>query len=488
LVQKGIRGARYAGVPIALLSAIVEVFDKHRSRRAATLYRDCKTILHQKTIPTITFEKAIRYFEADKSVTRQSGIVKRARHWKRSRLVNSLRGYHVEISRGRRVARKVVRKSTWTGTTPRSSARKEWLRAIRPGGEDYLFHLGILLDEYDITKVWGLQPRQKRIYRQTEAERYEVEIYWATDREPDAAGAFTNSGNHAALQRGKATVSFPAKHRVGHLDEPQWEIEKVIAPKNYSNVDSITKNTRQAFHKSLTSDLGKFEDRLFVFVHGFNTTFDQSLKRTAQILLDSNFPGSALAFSWPSRADAKLYVTDHDRIPKASSVLAAFLQELRKEHPNTAIHVVAHSMGAEISTRALTSLASFDASEVVLQAPDMSTIDYPDLARALKIRARRITVYANTNDIALVGSAELRKVLSGGTLTRVGQDVLQAMHPDVDAVDATGLGARVFLSHSYAFKREFIIDLRETRESMPQLRAQLEELTVTGGRYYRFRP
>ena len=29
---------------------------------------------------------------------------------------------------------------------------------------------------------------------------------------------------------------------------------------------------------------------------------------------------------------------------------------------------------------------------------------------------------------------------------------------------------------------------RKTLESMPQLRAQLEELTVTGGRYYRFRP
>ena len=43
-----------------------------------------------------------------------------------------------------------------------------------------------------------------------------------------------------------------------------------------------------------------FPKQVFVFVHGFNVSFENALRRTAQIAYDLNFDGAPFLFSWPS--------------------------------------------------------------------------------------------------------------------------------------------------------------------------------------------
>jgi esterase/lipase superfamily enzyme len=45
-------------------------------------------------------------------------------------------------------------------------------------------------------------------------------------------------------------------------------------------------------------------------VHGFNVSFENALRRTAQIAYDLDFDGAPFLFSWPSRDSLLSYASD----------------------------------------------------------------------------------------------------------------------------------------------------------------------------------
>jgi esterase/lipase superfamily enzyme len=53
------------------------------------------------------------------------------------------------------------------------------------------------------------------------------------------------------------------------------------------------------------------ESGALVFVHGYNTSFDDAVFKTAQIAYDARFPGVPVAFVWPSLHSLTAY--DYDR-------------------------------------------------------------------------------------------------------------------------------------------------------------------------------
>ena len=54
------------------------------------------------------------------------------------------------------------------------------------------------------------------------------------------------------------------------------------------------------------------ERRIMVFVHGFNTNFAEGVYRQAQMMHDFGTPAIGVHYSWPSAADARLYLYDRD--------------------------------------------------------------------------------------------------------------------------------------------------------------------------------
>ena len=67
---------------------------------------------------------------------------------------------------------------------------------------------------------------------------------------------------------------------------------------------------------------------ILVFVHGFNTSFDEARSRAAQIVADTHFGGVAVLFTWPSRSELFGYVSDKDSATASRDALQALLHDL----------------------------------------------------------------------------------------------------------------------------------------------------------------
>src|SRR5207245_2644693 len=68
--------------------------------------------------------------------------------------------------------------------------------------------------------------------------------------------------------------------------------------------------------------------KAFVFVHGFNNSFEDAARRTAQIYHDVEFDGVPLFYSWPSKGKLRDYSYDTNNADQAVGYLKAFLQDL----------------------------------------------------------------------------------------------------------------------------------------------------------------
>jgi esterase/lipase superfamily enzyme len=48
----------------------------------------------------------------------------------------------------------------------------------------------------------------------------------------------------------------------------------------------------------------------FIFVHGYNVTFEDAARRTAQMSYDLSFDGAPVFYSWPSQGSLGDYLKD----------------------------------------------------------------------------------------------------------------------------------------------------------------------------------
>jgi tetratricopeptide (TPR) repeat protein len=134
------------------------------------------------------------------------------------------------------------------------------------------------------------------------------------------------------LELGLAVVTVPrtAARSIGEVTRPSWW-EKLGFKK--ANADDPTRyftipengimitNSAEEFAnivRWLRVTTGAFRTHAFVFVHGYNTSFDAALFRVAQLAYDLGTNGAPFGipflFSWPSAADPKHYVYDEERV------------------------------------------------------------------------------------------------------------------------------------------------------------------------------
>jgi esterase/lipase superfamily enzyme len=112
-----------------------------------------------------------------------------------------------------------------------------------------------------------------------------------------------------------------------------------------------------------------------VFVHGFNTTFEEALFRNAQIVWDLQYSGISVLYSWSSKGKVRDYVYDRDSADIAQPGFIALLSTLRDlgiEH----VDVIAHSMGNRVVLPALSNIADADnpvrVNQLIMAAPDVA--------------------------------------------------------------------------------------------------------------------
>jgi len=325
-------------------------------------------------------------------------------------------------------------------------------------------------------------------------------VFYGTNRKPadtlDEPPFYTGErAPKGAISYGQVQVSIPVNvHEKGRIETPFLSLNFFLNPKKHIYIKQLTRLSKDSFFQHLNQNLtdnktGENWDKdIVVFVHGFNVSFENAAKRTAQLAYDFDFKGSPLMFSWPSNNELLGYVADREDIEWSVPHIQMFLEDIvsRAEQARR-IHIVAHSMGNEGLLRALRSMAlSRPAStpplftNVVLAAPDVDAEIFADqMAPSLVPLAERWTLYASDNDAALNLSSTLRSAPRLGLpLTVVN---------GVDTVDATGIEVTPWSVpefHSYyATKQRVIEDFIAVLQGIAPLQRQLKP-AVNASRHY----
>ncbi len=140
-------------------------------------------------------------------------------------------------------------------------------------------------------------------------------VSFATNRvvaAPGEAGA-SRFGNEAGPQvtYGSCLVNIPVEHHTrGEIEVPShwWQSRD---PRKFFLVEALTTLEPARFLQTLAAD------DVLLFVHGYYTTFEDAILRTAQLMHDLNFPGKGVTFSWPSQGSFDGYA--HDEVQNAGS-------------------------------------------------------------------------------------------------------------------------------------------------------------------------
>jgi len=138
-----------------------------------------------------------------------------------------------------------------------------------------------------------------------------VPVFFGTDREKVANDKRVDYGSTRArkLDLGRALVTVPKQHEVPQVERP-WAItipyfnykiyEQAEDPKKHFTLQEI-KNLTEAemidLVKQRLASSARFKDHAFVFIHGYNTTFDNAVYRAAQVAYDIKFDGAPFVYS-----------------------------------------------------------------------------------------------------------------------------------------------------------------------------------------------
>jgi esterase/lipase superfamily enzyme len=254
------------------------------------------------------------------------------------------------------------------------------------------------------------------------------------------------------LQMGTCEVTIPKRHEVGQVERPSvFHFEFREDPTKHVVLTDVERLDDEKFFAALRDRVAASPDKeAFVFIHGYNVTFEAAARRTAQLAFDLKFEGAPIFYSWPSQGGILQYSADETNAVWAAPDLKRFLTAVAQESGAESVHVIAHSMGNRVLGSALQSLAYEMGdqgplfNQVVLTAPDIDADVFKrDIAPAIVRTAERITLYASSNDKALALSKQVHRYPRAGDS---GQGLVVV--PGIDTIDVSKVDTSL-LGHSY---------------------------------------
>ena len=335
-----------------------------------------------------------------------------------------------------------------------------------------------------------------------EARRHDwFELYFATTRNATGqsvpARAF-GSDRVDDVRVGTVQVSIPFDHRWANLESPsirrlEWDVDParhIALASEYRPMQLSEWKAELALKARALKGRG-----VLLFIHGYNSSFEDAAKRAAQLAHDLTFPGPTVLFSWPSDGTTKNYIRDEQEARNAYRQMARVLDDLtRSDGASQNLVVIAHSMGNRVFTEGLAELlrqrpgAESAFRRVVLAAPDVSVEEFRqrwliDLASPMQ---SRFTLYASDQDVPVSLSAQAH---GGSRLGSGGPDI--AVFPPMASIDASKVTREWFgLNHSYFAENDTIMGdlfLLVHQGAAPRQRPRLRQVTGRNGTYWEFR-
>ena len=324
-----------------------------------------------------------------------------------------------------------------------------------------------------------------------------VSIFFATDRqpiqEPESMVKFGSKRQpDGSLVYGTCSISIPKAHKTGHIESPEWfRLEFRPNPARHIAILKTTTLAEEAFIERIRATVASSKAKdAFIFVHGYNTTFENAAIRTGQMAFDLSFIGAPILYSWPSKGAIKDYPSDDANVIWTSKHFERFLVLIAERCGTEKIHVIAHSMGNRAVCDALRALSlSTPVGEtvllhhLVLAAPDIDADTFRELTDALRKMSGHITLYSSSADKAIKASQKIHRNPRAGGPPLV-------IIPGVDSIDASEMGSG-WLQHSYVTDTWALLsDLHALlfSDTPAEHRFGLEKRGGKDGIHYAFRP
>jgi esterase/lipase superfamily enzyme len=271
-----------------------------------------------------------------------------------------------------------------------------------------------------------------------------LNIYYATNRAVDQSRRITNySGERANnLSFGIMHVRVPDNHHPGKVDYDSnlehitIQNERAYMENNFA-VTGIAPLDHTTFIGLLHIDR---RDTALVFVHGYNSSFNDSAFRLAQVVWDGQlYELIPLLFSWPSKNDTKAYLYDKESADISVDYFVQLLELLQKQVGIKTVHIIAHSMGNQIVlnaiSKAVDALKSRPLGEIVLAAADVDRQKFIQVIDAVRNITQGMTLYASADDAALLWSGFVASDDRAGSVTEAGPIVVKG----VESIDMTSV-------------------------------------------------
>jgi esterase/lipase superfamily enzyme len=322
-------------------------------------------------------------------------------------------------------------------------------------------------------------------------------VWYGTNRRPanaaNEAAGYSNQRD-TVLHYGRAYVHVPKSHVFGTTGSDWWIIRKIYGVGRPLTLERIEYSSAANFFSELRTQLASragANDSL-VYVHGFNTSFEEAVLRAAQIGFDLKVKGITAAFSWPSAGSITplSYSADRASIEASEPHLEEFLTRLLTESGSARVHVLAHSMGNIGLLRSLDRVSQtlrnkgLSFGQLILAAPDVDRDLFVRLATVYPTLSARTTLYTSSHDLALQVSSVMGNFARAGFYPPV--TVINA----IDTVRVSGIDMSIIGHDYYAEAEPVLYDIYALlhNNSDPLTRPRLSAVVENGVRFWDLRP
>lgn len=274
--------------------------------------------------------------------------------------------------------------------------------------------------------------------------RYEV--FYGTNREPvfHLGKIFDYSGKESInVSYGICAVTIPEAKPLG---KARW-IKRLF---NRSALEARIAELYELNPELFFSELGNidFGNAPTIFVHGYNTSFTEAVKKAAEIGRDLGVSQAIGLFSWPSLGRPEGYLADESAVLNSRQAFAQFISDFSSANSNRRVNIIAHSMGCRLLSLALEELSSTQnenrtqIDNVILAAADIDQSLFLKVAKKFTSLVGRTTSYICDSDKALMLSSIIHQYKRVGHFPPVFS---------LSSIDTVKVGSDDFgiLSHNY---------------------------------------
>ncbi len=284
-----------------------------------------------------------------------------------------------------------------------------------------------------------------------------VDLLVVTTRQPEMSepGVIFSGERGRGVHFADIAVSIPpdAARVIGEVQWPQAPAPDPATQFATVHADVLSKEAAIAAFNARIRKTPKRQ--VLLFVHGYNTRFEEAVYRFAQIVHDSRADVTPVLFTWPSRGRLLQYGYDHESASYSRDALESVLQALQRDRDVGEISILAHSMGNWVTLEALRQMAIRNGQigskieNVMLAAPDVDFDVFRRQIAAIGIRPSVFTLFASRDDDALAASRRFWGNTRLGAVDPSAPPYNEVLYRDqIKVIDLTNVASGDALGHS----------------------------------------